>query len=211
MAGSIYKTFPLLFLGSTSDDEKSIYSIDSNEKLIDWKDRGNIIIHIPAGAVPFGTQPTITITPVPVKDSMIPDDMYLVSDVFEVTMQSKFLKPITLKLRHCVRLENTAEPDHASHSLTFVKMKVLKFERYEGGAFAVRKETSYLSQYGILKSYSFSSLAICIERVSGLHLFTVVCCMRILRSVKFSDLKRKKHYISVIVTKDCNTIADVCT
>ena len=126
---------------------------------MDWQEKGMMTITVPAGAVAPGNSCDITVAPVsPTKNCIFLDDSVLVSEIFEVTTSCGILKPITIKLQHCVEVTE----DNEITSLAFAKAEQnhapLIFEKLEGGCFDVG------SQYGSIQCEKFSQFAIICDR-----------------------------------------------
>ena len=132
-------------------------------------------------------------------DCIFPSNSVLVSEVFEVNTSCRILEPITIRLKHCVKIAEENEVNF----LTFVKAENQEgsspydFRICEGGSFTVS------SQHGTIKSTVFSFFGITwLKR--KLHLsYRLDCCVLMLYS---SD----KQEVHVVITKDLRTITKVC-
>ena len=164
-------------------------------------DKGSIIIHVPVGVVPSGQTCDITITPVQPSECVLPTDVILVSEVFEVTTSCDLQAPITINLQHCVQVSGEDEQNCLSfaraESGTGANSKYL-FKECVGGTFTIG------SEYGEVECEKFSGFLIWWRKLRGLPC-PLRCSLRMVRSLLYQDM----HEAHIIVTKDIGNIMKV--
>ena len=171
---------------------------------INWQEKSNITIVVPVGIVPPESSCDITISPVLPKLCNFPENSVLVSDVFEVTTSCEILKPILIKLRHCIQL--TSEEERAC--LTFAKAESHEglpsqhcFEKHEGGVFDVG------TRHGRLECSKFSWFSCIWQAVNDWLYPPLICSVAMLYSFW---TKSDKYIAHIVVTRDNEELSEVC-
>ena len=129
----------------------------SHDQQITWPGYG-LRLHILKGCLPIGiNQCTIYIKASTAGQYEFPENSHLVSTIFWLRCEPvcKFVKPITLEIQHCAKLENVS-----TLNLSFVravcsqKQLPYTFKQLPGGNF-----TSH-SSYGAIELNSFSGVGV---------------------------------------------------
>ena len=173
---------------------------------MDWQEKGIMTITVPAGAVAPGNSCDITVAPVsPTKNCIFPDDSVLVSEIFEVTTSCDIIKPITIKLQHCVQVTGKSQ----IASLAFAKAErnhpndkssPLIFEKLEGGCFDVGSKYA-----GSIKCERFSYFSIIWDKKRR-----VPCPLRCSVLMYYSESDSSAHTVHIVVTKNLGNNIEVC-
>ena len=163
------------------------------DEVLEWSEMG-IVIRTPAGVVPPGITCDITVTPViPTDDCVLPDESEIASTIFEITTSCDIVKPVTLEIRHCVRLTS---PDELK-MMFFAKAHspYYKFVECKGGSFAIG------SSYGELKCLNFSQFVIFFSKLLN---YRRTCC-----SIQLLYSPVPHSNVHLIFTKDISRIMQV--
>ena len=166
-----------------------MYRVNGVEKKVfEWPEMG-ISIHTPAGVVPPGITCDITVAPViPTVDCVLPDESEIASTIFEITTSCDIVKPVTLKIEHCVYT-------YEKEKMFFAKAQPPHYEfvKCEGGLFVT-------PNYGVLECSTFSRFGIF---SSLLNRMRTCCCIQLL----YSPIPPSN--VHLIFTKDISNIMEV--
>lgn len=153
--------------------------IGSCAQMFEWE-RCGLKLHVPEGALPEGEGCKIEIKAGVAGQFEFPVDYQLVSYVYWLSCPKKFLKPVTLEIRHCASIQA---------SLQFVIAKCsqpelpYKFRALDKGAFSSH------SSYGSINISQFSLIAL-ISRRPRRYYSTFYC----------SQIGAKKWQVDIVIT-----------
>ena len=172
-----------------------------------WDEHG-LTITIPSGAVPKGTEASLTIGVSISGNFVLPPDMTLVSPVFCVdAVPNCFEKDVELKVPHILDVsEETSE--HISFVRASCDSSDFHFEEFPGGVFKPGLD------YGVFSTKSFSLYAIAVKKFacglgSVIRTATVYFCVPENRTAPVWQVYVYVSQRSCSIHKVCNKIVSV--
>ena len=144
-------------------DEKLIPIACGESHSVNWKEYG-FQMYIPEHALGSFSTGVIAIRAVVAGSFEFPEGTEPVSAVYRISTSAKLVKPITLKIQHCVALRRKADCRFLSFAVAHVQQDQhhlpCKFKRLEGGSFP------FDSQIGTISCSNFCPVAIVKEQSS---------------------------------------------
>ena len=160
--------------------------IGSCAQTFEWE-RCGLKLHVPEGALPEEEGCKIEIKACLAGQFEFPVDYQLVSYVYWLSCPKKFLKPVTLEIRHCASIRDFSQ----CSSLQFVIAKCsqpelpYKFRALDKGAFSPH------SSYGSINISQFSLVALISSILWPRRYYSTFYCSRI---------GAKKWQVDIVVT-----------
>uniref|UniRef100_A0A1X7U115 RNA helicase n=1 Tax=Amphimedon queenslandica TaxID=400682 RepID=A0A1X7U115_AMPQE len=140
-----------------SSQEKLFILQGDKSQSLQWEKYG-FKLQCPQGAVSKDTE--VAVTALAGGNFKVPKGTVLVSAVYAISVSEALLKPLVIKVQHCVDLRNTSQ----TGCLKFVRAPLkspYQFSIVEGGSFKVGK------RYGSIKREQFSFMGIVAEMSNG--------------------------------------------
>ena len=127
-----------------------LFLLQSNSpQLLNWEEYG-LSITTPHDAVQQSDTVEVAITALVGGEFILPEDTELVSAVYALSVSKPLLKPVQLKIQHCVSIEKTAHSNYLSFATAPIDQPPYQFQPVKGGIFSIG------NQYGNISLSGFS-------------------------------------------------------